>query len=229
MKQSKQHRILENYIKGVVNGLSDNLIVIGQPGIGKTEITFNILQKFNLIEKQHYLYIQNYITPKALVEKLEEVNNLQAPKILIIDDGEDTLRNTQSIGVLKGAMWIAGNQRRVNWITTREKVEFDFTGKIIFLLNQFNKKNAPLNALKDRSLYFEMSLSPNEIKNLIIEKAKKSYHNTSYHQRMKVVNFLSQYTNNPNMSLRTYPQALNLMILSPSHWRELTLRMLTNK
>jgi len=224
----KQHEILKKYLLGLTKGLSNNLLVVGRAGIGKTELTLKTLQELNLIEGQHYLYLPNYITPKALVEKLEEVNELQPPKLLVIDDGEDTLRNVQSIGVLKGAMWVAGNQRKVSWITAREKKEFNFTGKIIFLLNRFNKKNSLLNALKDRSLYFEIDLSPADIKTLIMERAKEPYHNTSYEQRVKVATFLTQQ-NNPEMSLRAFPHALNLMILSPNHWQELILETLNKK
>ncbi|MCD5384856.1 MAG: ATP-binding protein [Candidatus Pacebacteria bacterium] len=223
-----QHIILKKYITGLVKGLSDNLLVVGRAGTGKTELMLRTLKEMNLNEKEHYLYIPNYITPRALVDKLEEVNKLKSPRVFVIDDGEDTLRNIQSVGVLKGAMWRAGGRKRVSWLTSRGKKEFDFMGKIIFLLNKFDKKNALLNSLKDRSLYFEISLSPQDIKTLIVERAKEPYHTTSYEQRIKVANFLVQQSN-PNISLRAFPHALNLMLLSPHHWKVLTQEIIKNK
>lgn len=222
------HQILKRYLEALTKGLSNNLMVVGKAGIGKTELVLNTLQELGLKEGQNYLYSPNFITPKALVRRLEEVNGLNDPKLLIMDDSEDTLRNLQSVGVLKGAMWQTPNgQRKVSWLTSREKTEFNFIGKIIFLLNSFNKKNPLLSALKDRSLYFEMKLSQNDIKELILARAKQPYFNTSYEQRLKVAQFLAQQPN--EMSLRTYPHALNLMILSPNSYQYLIVEMLNNK
>jgi hypothetical protein len=225
----KQHEILKKYLTGLTSGLSNNLMVVGKAGIGKTELVMTTLQELGLEEGQNYLYSPNFITPKALVSRLEQVNGLDHPKMLIMDDSEDTLRNLQSVGVLKGAMWSMPNgERRVSWITSRERHEFNFTGKIVFLLNYFNKKNSLMNAIKDRSLYFEINLSQEDIKKLILERAKKPYQQTSYEQRLKVAQYLAGQ-NNPDMSLRAYPHALNMLIISPNHWQTLVGELLNNK
>ena len=118
-------------------------------------------------------------------------------------------------------MWNSGTYR------IKEK-QFNFTGRIIFLLNQINKKSGIIRALIDRSLYFKLSLTTQEIKNLIRERAELPYFSTSYQQRLKVAEFLNKI-NNENLTLRTFPKVLNLMLLSPNHWQTLASELLTRK
>ena len=227
-----QHQLLRRYIEGLTKGLSTSLLVIGNAGIGKTEMTINTLQELGLEEGKHYRYFSNYVSPLELFTALKGINDLQPPKIAVCDDFEDTLRQERAVGVLKGALWSLPNgQRRVMWNSGTYKVkekQFNFTGKLIFLLNHFNNKNSIHNALRDRSLCFQMDLNQEEVKRLIFERAKIPYQNTSYEQRLKVAKFLGEQ-NNSNMSLRIYPHALNMLILSPHHWQELTFGLLNGK
>src|SRR3990167_4551441 len=186
-----QHEILQRYINGLIKGYANSLIIVSSAGQGKSETTINALHEANLRKDIDYFYLANYLTPKALVEVLEATNKLSDPKILVIDEAEEILNQPEAIGVLKSALWEVDGERKVFWITSRERKEFQFNGKIIFILNQINKKSPIVNALLDRSIFFEFSLNNQEIKNLIRERAKQPYFNTSYQQRMKVVEFLT--------------------------------------
>ena len=222
----KNHELLQKYIEGIIKGYSNSLVISSPAGYGKSETTINALKQAGLRKDEHYIYLANYLTPKALVEMLEATNKLLDPRILVIDEAEHILNNLEIIGVLKSSLWEVDGQRKVYWITSREHKEFQFNGKLIFILNKVNKKSAVVNALIDRSLFFEISFTTQEIKGLIIERAKQSYFNTSYQQRIKVAKFLNKI-NNKNLTLRTFQKVLNLMLLSPNHWEELTLQLLT--
>jgi len=222
----RQHQILKKYIQGLSQGLNTSLIVVSPAGFGKTETTLKALEELNYQEGRNYLYVANYITPRALVELLERVNGLEEPRILILDDCDDTLRNLQAVGVLKSALWEAGGKRKVYWITTREKKEFEFQGRIIFLLNQM-RKSAVIQALKDRSLYFEMDLSLQDLFELMRERAELPYQNIPLNKRREIANFLAKVgSQSQNISLRTLEKAYNLYLLSPNHYQQLIYKIL---
>ena len=219
----KQHEILKKFIKVLVKSKTHSLITVSPAGYGKTETTLNFLKEMNLIENRHFKYIPNYITPKGLVEELEQVNKLEYPKILILDDVEDTLRDIQSVGVLKGALWATPDgSRRVSWITSKESKKFCFTGKIIFLLNYFNYKNSVMNALKDRSMFYEMKLTNEELCELMEERSKAPYEQIPIQQREKIAQFIQKVGNgSKKLSLRLLPKAYQMYMVSPNHWQQL--------
>lgn len=224
----EQHKIISNYIDGLASGQANSMIVVSKPGLGKTETTLKALNDKGYHLNKHFAYLSNYLTPRALVNVLESTNELQEPKILVLDDVEDTLNNLQSIGVLKGALWnsIEG-KRMVCWITARQEIQFSFTGRIIFLINKIDKKNEIINALIDRGYFYNMQMSNGLIIQLLIARARQHYDGVPLIQRLKVVNYIAQTgVNSKNLSLRVLPKALSLFRISPNHWRDLVKEIL---
>jgi len=217
------HQILKKYIEGLDRGLANSLIVKGPTGRGKTETTLKTLEELGYQRDIHYFYTSNYITPIELYLLLERVNNLQNPRILIIDDGEDTLSNPRAIGLLKGALWASGGQRQVSWHSGTYRIknkEFNFEGKIVFLLNQMNEKSPIVNALKDRSLVLNLDMSQEEIFALMEKRAEQPYHDIPLNKRREIFNYIKKVgKNSPKISLRTLPKVYNLYILSPNSYQ----------
>jgi len=226
----KQHQILRKYIEGIVQGYSNSLIITSPAGYGKTETTLSTLRELGLEEGEHYKYISNYITPVELYLLLEEVNQLKEPRILVLDDVEDTLTSQRSIGLLKGALWASGGKRIVGWRSGTYRIknkEIEFTGRIIFLLNQINKKSAIVRALIDRGLFFEMKLTLQDMLELMRQRAELPYLDIPYNKRIEIVQFLQRSANNNlNITLRLLPKAYNLFLLSPNHWQKLVFELL---
>jgi len=224
----QKHEILKKYITGLTKEYANSLIVVSKAGHGKTSTTIQTLQEMGLRESEHYSYIANYITPRALVDVLDGVNRLQGAKLLIMDDCEETLRNLQAVGVLKGALFEADGKRRVFWRTTREDISFEFTGRIIFLLNYFNEKSAVMNALKDRGLYYEMNLTTDEMIELMNKRAEeREYNNIPKNKRREIAEYIQKVAKgNNNVSLRLLTKAYNLYLVSPNHWQKLVEEML---
>ena len=223
----KQHEILKKYIIGLSKGYGNSLIVVSRAGLGKTETTMETMKELKLEEGKHYTYANNYITPRALVELLLRVNALQEPRMLVLDDIEDTLKNPESVGVLKGALWEVNGKRRVSWLTSKDELGFNFTGRIIFLLNYINKKSPVINALKDRGFYYEMDLTLSEMTALMEERAKLPYKDIPYNKRKEIVQFLQKVANNsPNITLRLLPKAYQLYQISPNHYQRLIKELL---
>jgi len=217
-----QHQIVKHLIFDLVNGYSNSFVVLGTAGQGKTEIAFETLKEMGFKEKEHFKYVANYITPRGLIDLLQEVNNLKPPKILILDDISTTLRNVQSIELLKGALWEADNKRRIVWKTHRDNIEFEFQGKIIIILNYLNSENPLIASLIDRSSFYEIKLTNQEIQELILERAQKPYRGIPTAKRLEVAKYIVQVGNgSKKLSLRLLPLAFGYFRSSPNHWQEL--------
>jgi hypothetical protein len=227
----KKLEILKKFVEGTAKGYAYSLIAVSQAGTGKTETTLNSLKELGLKEEKHFIYINSYITPLELYHQLKRTNDLVKPKILILDDCEDIFSSNKTASLLKGALWQLPNGiRKVCWFSTSPKVKdtsFLFEGRIILLLNSFNRKNPIINAIADRGYYYEFRLTNDEILSLIRELAKKGYKGLTEAQQRKVVNFLMKYgLNSEKISLRILEQAYRLFLLSPNHWQQLTSELL---
>lgn len=227
----KQHNLIKNYIEGLTSGYSNSLIVVSPAGYGKTELVLNTMKEMNYKENTHYKYITNYITPVELYKTLETMSELAQPQILVLDDVEHILADPKIVGILKSALWQMPNgKRKVCWISGThqiDKKEFEFNGKIIFLLNNFKKEVPIVGALKDRGFYYEMKMSNQEIVELLEKRVEKPYFNLSYKNRKKILDFIKQnITKQTNLSLRILPKAFQTYLISPVNWREMTIEML---
>ena len=223
-----KHQILKTYLEGLTRNLYHSVVCIGDAGTGKTEITLTYLKELGYKENEHYLYTTNFVTPLELYLTLEKVNALKSPRILLLDDAEMTLVDKKAVGVLRSALWETPNgKRKVCWASTTPKVkdkELDFTGKIVFLLNKFDVRNELLRALKDRTIFYNIKLTSQEIANLMLERAKRSYDTIPLVKRLEIARFVAtRGIHSPSFSLRMLPKAFQLYILSPSNWQQLFL------
>jgi len=225
----KKHELLKKFITGLAKGHSNSLIVLSKAGHGKTATTFATMDELGYEEGKHYLYLSNYASPLAFYELLQEVNNLREPKLLILDDVEETLKNSRIVGLLKGALWEAKGKRRVCWLSTANMgitPEFNFTGRIIFLLNSLNEKNPSVYAFKDRGFFFEINLNKEEMLELMAEKVKDEYKGIPYEKRKEIMEFVKKVGRIESMTLRLLPKAYNSFLVSPNHWRELVMEII---
>lgn len=222
----KAHKILQNFITGLGKGYANSLIVVSKAGLGKTETTIRTLHQMGFEENKHYRYISNYVTPVELYNLLQEINDLKEPRLLVLDDIEEVLRNVRSIGILKSALWETPNgKRKVCWLSGTYRVdtkEFDFKGRIIFLLNELKRENVLIQALKDRGFYYEFDLNPSEKLELIKIRAEVPYHDIPISKRREIVDFLVKNGNgSDSLTLRILPKAYNLYLISPNHYQTL--------
>ncbi len=221
-----QHELIKKYLLGLNKGLANSLIVISKAGTGKSETTLTALKEMGLTEGINYRYFTNYVSPVELYNLLEDINHLQPPKLLVLDDLEDTLKNSRAVGLLRSALWenIDG-KRKVDWLSNTYLVkqkEFNFEGRIVFLLNQINSKSPIINALKDRSLVLDLNMSQEEMFALMEQRAEKPYHEISITKRREIINYIKKVGKNSNkISLRTLPKVFNLYILAPNSWQVL--------
>lgn len=222
-----QHILIKKLIEDLIKGYSHSLVILGSAGLGKTEITFETLTEMGYKEKEHFRYLANYITPRGLLDLLQEINELKPPKILVLDDIDQTLANYQSVSLLKGALWTAGNKRRIIWKTHRDNIEFEFQGKVIIILNYVNAENPFIKSLIDRSSFCELKLTNQEIGNLILERAKLPFLDIPFQKRKELAEFLVERgSKSPKFSLRLLPITFGYFKSSPNHYKDLILSRL---
>lgn len=232
-----KHLIMEQYeiLKKLINALiqSENqhsLLVIGKPGIGKTSTTLATMEQLGFKEGENYLYWNNYITPMEFYNLLQEVNELENPKILILDDIEETLKSQRILGLLKGALWSVGNRRIVSWLSGTSKIKesrIDFKGKIIFILNYLQLQNPFIQAVIDRSFFYEMKLKKCEMIEMMKKEIEKPQYQISRKQKNKILNIIQQI-DEKKLSLRTLQQLYNLCLTTPAHFEKVAQKIYFN-
>jgi len=222
----KKHQIADKFIEGLLRDLSNSLIIVGEAGIGKTEVVLNTLKKNKLVDGKHFRLLNGYSSPLEFYKILKSVNNLEKYKILVLDDCEEFLNNQRIVGLLRGALWgSVDGKRLVQWHSTSPKVdsqEFEFLGKIIFLVNKLNLKNSLIQALISRGLFFHLELSNQEKIELMKTRVKEPYKNLSLKERIRIMGYLEEIGKFSNkLTLRSLSQTYNLYILSPHHYQSL--------
>lgn len=219
----EHQKTIKNLVEVLISSEIHSLIITGEPGFGKTTAVLEAVKGWP------HRYVNNYATPFQFFKVLYSVQEMAYPKLLILDDIESTIRDKQIANMLKGALWEAGGKRIVSWHSRAVEVpEFEFTGKIIFILNVFDAKQAFWNAVADRSLYYRIQLSSEDKKKMLFEMAQKEFKDLSYNQRKKVLKFLMDNVPESELTLRTYRKALELYRATPNTYQAL-LRALFQK
>jgi len=84
-----------------------------------------------------------------------------------------------------------------------------------------------MNALKDRSMFYEIKLTNEELCELMAERSKVSYEQIPLQQREKIAQFLQKVGNgSKKLSLRLLPKAYQMYMVSPNHWQQLIMKEL---
>jgi len=99
---------LDLYVQLIVNTDTTSLIVSGQPGVGKTYTVTNSLEKLNA----DFVKITGRSTAYSLYIALYENNG----KIIIFDDCDKVLLDTDSQSILKAALDSSKN-RKISWLS----------------------------------------------------------------------------------------------------------------
>jgi len=208
------------------------MCVLSKAGLGKTTTVTTACKDLNLTKGSEYLYTNSYYTPLAFYLKLDQVNDLNKPNLLILDDVELMLQNKATINLLKSATWTNDNARIVNYHSTSklvaDKPEIDFKGKIVMLINEIPANNPMLQAIIDRSIFVHLEFNNDQIIQLMRSNIlPKDYAGIPYAKRKKVLDLIAKNTTDTtNLSFRTLIKGYNNIKYSPNNWQELTLQIL---
>lgn len=174
----KHYDRLRRYITMTTRGEGRSLIVNGDAGMGKTEFTSDIIEEYAESSKKNCNFLSGTLSAVDLYARL--YNHRKEGEILVVDDTDKILENTESLEVLKGALDNKKNPK-LTWgkaysshlSKMNVQTEFDYHGKMIIITNRM-LRTAPdktptivqqrLNPLMDRVNYFRAGLPSNEWK-----------------------------------------------------------------
>lgn len=223
MTMLTQHRLLKDYVKTILETDIHSLIVYGRSGLGKTHIVLETIKDLGLREDRNFMYITGIITPVKLYEVLETCRIMEAPKLFIFDDIEGIMANKGSVAILKSSLWEARGKRIVSYLTSRrdDDRKFDFDGKIILITNTLKQNSILGSAIIDRSLYYNIELTPEVICDYLENNLENIYKNIDSEDRIIVWSKVKRFINSPNFSLRTVDRAFKLYKNNKENWYEL--------
>lgn len=206
---------LKVYVKMVIEGKQPSLIVTGQPGIGKTYVVTQEMEKSGLKKGDDYMHIKGRSTAAGMFISLYENRN----KIIIFDDCDSIFKSQDAVNILKGAL-DSYDERQISWLVGRALRSADgtdipktfvFTGKIIFISNLPQSKID--DAVKSRSFVLEIALSPGDM----IKKMKaelpcvmKKATWFSKEMAMDLIEQIYDTDNNLELNMRTLIKAIKI-------------------
>ena len=218
------HTAIE-YIKMVAKGYTNGLILKSSGGLGKTYITLTELEKIKEEKPElNIIYMNTYSTPLEFYQFLYKNNDKNT--IIILDDFEGILTNPIGVSILKSALWSISDKRKLNYLTTSDKrtapEEFNFDSRMIFLVNSL-EINAELEAMITRCLYAELNFSYEQTIKIMYEIAKQPYKELSQEERMKVMDFIKERSNEATeLNFRTLIKAFDIYRYSKDNGLEWT-------
>jgi hypothetical protein len=199
----KHYDRLTKFVKMVTRENSRSLIVNGDAGMGKTEFTTDIIESYAEQNKVECGFISGTLSAVELYCRMFE--NRKKGQVLVIDDTDKILENTESLEVLKAGL-DTRKDKRLTWgkaysshLNSRNvSPEFEFHGKVIIITNRM-LRTAPDNnptitqqrilPLLSRVNYFRAGLPSNEWKihamEMFAEDYKSKYTEQIYELRCK--------------------------------------------
>lgn len=219
------YETLKEYIKIIVSSDINLLTIKGRAGLGKS---FKVIETFNelgLKKNEQYKIISGYVTPKKLFNILQEVNNLEEPKLIVFDDLDTIIKNKICLGLLKTALADLAGERIVSYESTREEIHnFNFEGKVILIANNI-PKSVDLIPFLDRGIYIEMDIEPHKLYKYINENLEKIYGNKlSKEEKVSVWQKANRFIEHPRFSIRMLNRAFAFYKKDKDKWYELWVR-----
>lgn len=214
---------LQDCVRMVVNGGNKSLFVVGEGGMGKTEVVLRTLEEM----RANYEHFKTFSTPLELYSYLY----LHKDKLVVMDDMEGVLDNKKSVSILKSCLWGYKDVREVQYLSTTDKLmvppKFEFNGRTIFLLNEF-PKNKFVKSLVTRSVFYEVKI-PFEQKLVMMEDiARLDFPGLDLDERMEVFKFIRSHSTpaTKELNFRTLIKAFNIFKFSKDRWKDLVKLML---
>jgi hypothetical protein len=223
--------LIENYIDVLLSSNTHCLVIKGPSGISKTTTVLNKLSSIGLSEGDHYLYVTGYITPLKLFETLAKSRMLDEPRVMIFDDVDSIFTNKTSVALLKSALAEARGKRVVSYESSSRNGQarsFEFTGKVILIVNGFVKNNT-IQPLLDRGIFYEIEPDVQELGIYIESNMASMYDRFSDDERSSVWNKVKRFLDNPNFSLRSLNRAFNFYRHNPENWYALWIKTIKSK
>jgi len=152
---------LERLTKMVGRGIQPSLVITGLAGVGKTHLVKETLKQMGLRESYEFEHFKGKATAAGLFITLYQ----NSDKIVVLDDCDSVFKDDDAVNILKAAL-DSYDTRKISYISTKPLKDeygepipshFEFTGKIIFILNIHQSKLDE--AIRSRSFVADISMN----------------------------------------------------------------------
>jgi len=201
---NERFEFLENYIKLVIDGKMNSLIINGTTGIGKSHTVLRQLAKTD----KKYFIVKGFSTARALYDTLYNNRN----SLIIFDDCDNILNDKIAVNILKGAL-DSYDDRVISWLSKstdkRIPLQFNFQGQVIFISNLLTSDFDE--AMKSRALMIDLTMTFDEKIERMYEVLKYIKVEVPFYVRNRVLQFLVEYAQNEeDVNLRTLEKCIVL-------------------
>ncbi|MCX6927830.1 MAG: hypothetical protein NT154_32170 [Verrucomicrobia bacterium] len=207
-------------VEMVAHGISPSLIVVGQPGLGKTREVKRTLEALGMEADHDYHQVKGYTSSRGLFEMLYHNNN----GLTLLDDCDNALNDPVAVGLLKAAL-DSHQERKISWVTSAKAKDtipknFRFDGQVIFISNRLLSNIDE--AIHARSLVIDYHMSREEILEHMETILPLIESDATGEQRRSGLAFVREWA--PairQLNLRTLVSVLRIITAHPTNWEPL--------
>ncbi|MBN2313675.1 MAG: hypothetical protein JXM79_07075 [Sedimentisphaerales bacterium] len=205
------------YLDKFAEGKLDLVLLLGPPGIGKTEAVKQALcLEGNFCDKA--LYIEGHAQPFGLYQELWRYRN----RPIVLDDLDRLYANSDCVRILK-PLCNTSRKKRISWLSNAVATipelptEFTTDSKVILIANEWRSVNGNVRALEDRTIILWFNPTTEEIHRKTAE----------WFNDMEVYRFIGSYLPHiPQLSMRYYDKGKRLREAGFLDWRKSLLQMM---
>jgi hypothetical protein len=208
---------LDRYLGKFAEGSLDLVLLLGKPGIGKTEAVKQAL----VIDDGHQsetLYVEGHAQPFGLYQGLWRFRN----KPIVLDDLDRLYANPDCVRILK-PLCSTRRAKRVGWLSNAVTAvpelptEFTTTSNVMLIANEWRSLNSNVRALEDRTIILWFNPAAEEIHRKTAE----------WFDEPEIYHFIGSYLSDiPQLSMRYYEKAKRLRNAGFHDWKKSLLQMM---
>lgn len=223
---AERRLILSQAVQMVAGGSSPSLIVIGQPGLGKSHEVTRTLDAMGLALDHDYFHVRGYASPRGLFETLHGNNGY----LTVFDDCDSALSDPVAVQLLRAALdsnkvrtisWISASKTKANLPKT-----FRFYGQVIFISNRSLEEID--DAVYSRSLTIDYHMSRQEILEHMESILPAIDCEATPEQRRMGLQFIKRWSPYiKQLDLRRLVSILRIITAQPHNWERLALHTIT--
>ncbi len=208
---------LGRYLFKFAEGSLDLVLLLGQPGIGKTEAVKQALCVDGDSQGQA-LYVEGHAQPFGLYQQLWRYRD----RPVVLDDLDRLYANPDCVRILK-PLCNTRRRKRISWLSNAVAAvpelptEFTTDSNVILIANEWRTINSNVRALEDRSIILWFSPTPREVHRKTAE----------WFRDDDVYRFIGSYLSHiPQLSMRYYDKGRRLREAGFQDWKKSLLQMM---